>query len=309
MNIGPHLVVLSSLLLAGLCHTAAGAEPQPPQSSAPSDSRDADRAAVHAAVEALAGAFESRDGKSLAGNFTAEGEFRNVEGVVLRGREALEQAFTAFFARTPEVSAEVRSEALRFLSADSAIDEGIVTVRRGPANPARTARYEALVVREARSWKLAQLTETPVTVGPSIEDLSWLVGKWSSVGSDGAEIQTTYMWDPGKKFIFSRFTIKEQELAFGGTQVIGFDPATGVLHSWTFETNGGIGEADWQRDGDHWVLDSAGSTADGRSLVETNVLRRVNDDTFTWQSVRRTLDDTPLPDLAPVKVTRVKTEK
>jgi hypothetical protein len=87
------------------------------------------------------------------------------------------------------------------------------------------------------------------------------------------------------------------------------DPATGALHTWTFEADGGVGEADWNRDGDHWVLDAAGTSSDGRQLTETNILRRVNDDTFTWQSVDRTLDDNTIPDLPPVKVTRVKTEK
>jgi len=79
--------------------------------------------------------------------------------------------------------------------------------------------------------------------------------------------------------------IKEKNLALSGNQVIGVDPATGLLHSWTFESDGGVGEADWSRDGDHWVLDADGTLADGRSLTETNVLRRVNEDTFTWQSV------------------------
>ncbi len=70
-----------------------------------------------------------------------------------------------------------------------------------------------------------------------------------------------------------------------------------------------MGEADWSRDGDHWVLDADGTLPDGRTLTETNILRRVDDDTFTWQSVDRLLDDSELPDLAPVKVTRVKPKK
>jgi CheY-like chemotaxis protein len=45
---------------------------------------------------------------------------------------------------------------------------------------------------------------------------------------------------------------------------------------------------------------------DGRTIKQTNVLRRINDDTVTWQSVDRVLGDDEIPDLAPVKVTRVK---
>jgi len=39
------------------------------------------------------------------------------------------------------------------------------------------------------------------------------------------------------------------------------------------------------------------------------VLRRVNDDTFTWQSINRLLDDKEIADLPPVKVTRIKDQK
>jgi hypothetical protein len=77
-------------------------------------------------------------------------------------------------------------------------------------------------------------------------------------------------------------------------------------HSWTFEANGGIGEADWNRDDEHWVLKAAGTLSNGSTLKETNVLRRINDDTFTWQSVNRTLNGRPLADLPPVKIARIK---
>src|SRR5262249_4623400 len=125
----------------------------------------------------------------------------------------------------------------------------------------------------------------------------------------GAEIHTTYAWAPNKKFIHAQFTIKERDRTFVGTQVIGVDPATEGLHSWTFEADGGVGEADWNRDGDHWVLDAHGTLTDGRSLTETNILPRVNNDTFTWQSINRSLEDSELADLAPVKVTRLKPTK
>ncbi len=302
MRIGACLVFCTILLA-----NAAGGEPKSQPPSSPTDARAEDRAAIRQAIDAFAKAFEARDAKALAGHFTAEGEFQNVQGTTLRRREALERGFAEFFARTPEVAAQIQSDSLRFLSTDSAIDEGLVIVQRGPTNPAAKARYSALVVREAGVWLLAHLSESPAETQPSIADLGWLVGQWKSAGGGGAEMQTNYAWDPGKKFIYMRFTRKDADLALSGTQIIGLDPATGMIHSWTFETNGGIGEADWHRDDDHWVLDAAGTLADGRTLAETNVLRRVNDDTFTWQSINRMLDNAELPDLPPTKITRIKT--
>jgi uncharacterized protein (TIGR02246 family) len=273
----------------------------------PGAGRAEDASAAHAAIESLAKAFASRDAKALAAHWTSQGEYQNGD-VNVRGRSDLEAAFEAFFAKTPEVSATVHSDAVRFLSNDLAIDEGTVTVRRGPTEPTAKADYSALLVREDGKWRLARLSESSED-RTSVADLGWLVGDWKSAAGEGAEIQTTYKWAPNKKFLYVDFTLKEKELALSGRQVIGVDPATGALHSWTFEANGGVGEADWSPDGDHWVLSAEGSLTDGRTLTETNILRRINDDTFTWQSVDRRLDDEALPDLAPVKVVRVKPAK
>jgi hypothetical protein len=57
------------------------------------------------------------------------------------------------------------------------------------------------------------------------------------------------------------------------------------------------------------VLDATGTLADGRTLTETSILRRVSDDEFTWQSIDRSLEDDALTDLPPVKVTRLKPAK
>jgi hypothetical protein len=83
-------------------------------------------------------------------------------------------------------------------------------------------------------------------------------------------------------------------------------PSTGGLHMWTFEDSGGIGDADIERDGKKWIHTSRGSTADGRVVTATNILTPVNADSFLWQAVERTMDDESLPDLPPIKVTRVK---
>jgi len=109
-----------------------------------------------------------------------------------------------------------------------------------------------------------------------------------------------------RKFLQARFTVKEKDLTLSGNQIIGVDPATGAIHSWTFEADGGVGEGNWSLDGDHWLVDASGTLRDGRTLTETNVLRRVDADTFTWQSIERRLQDETIDDLAPVKVTRVK---
>jgi uncharacterized protein (TIGR02246 family) len=267
-----------------------------------------DEEAVGAALEGFVRAFEARDPKAMAAHWTEGAEYHNLEGRTVHGRDALEKAFVAYFARTPEVSAALRPDATRFLAPGAAMAEGSVTVRRGPVDPATRARYSALVLKEGDAWRIAQLTETPEP-GESIDDLEWLIGEWRSEAGQGAEVRTTYSWAPNRKFIHAEFTVEEPSMSLTGFQVIGVDPETQALRTWTFEANGGVAEADWARDGDHWVLDAAGTLPDGRTLTETNVLRRVDANTLTWQSVRRALEDEELPDLAPVKITRVEAKK
>ena len=304
------MLMLVGLGIVGLA--SAFAQDAKPKSQVPpppsNDVRAKDRTAIRDALASFTKSFEARDAKQVAAHWTAEGEHQTVHGDTVRGRDALEKGFSEFFAATPEVQAEIQPESLRFLSKDSAIEDGIVTIRKGDTEAPTHARYHALLVREEEGWRFAMLSESP-GVDVTIRDLEWLIGEWKSLSPAGADIRTTYTWDANKKFIQVEFRIKTAERTLTGKQVIGVDPATGHLHSWTFEANGGVGEADWSRDGDHWILDATGTLPDGSTLKESNILRRVDADTLTWQSTSRTFDDHEIPDLAPIKVIRIKTEK
>lgn len=301
-------VPLAILLAAGA--VVLGQNRPEPKAAAPAQDSDhaADRAAIRAMMQSFVKEFQAGNAKGLAAHWTTEGEYHNEAGQTVRGRESLEKSFAAAFAKSPERKAEVRPKALRFLSSTSAVDEGSVTISKGHAEPAKRSHYVALFCRDEGQWRLAMLTETP-DHEPSMDDLAWLIGSWKTVGDGAADIRTTYAWDANKKFIHVEFKITEKDKTLSGKQVIGVDPATGGIRSWTFESSGGVGEANWHADGDHWELHAQGSLPNGRHLSETNILRRVNDDAFTWQSIHRMLDDQEIADLAPVRVSRIKGEK
>lgn len=270
------------------------------------DPRAADRQAVQAAMKSLVAAIEAGDAKAVAALWTESGEYlRDGEGAV-HGRAALEKGFAAAFADKAKRRVRVTPGPVRFLARDLAIDEGTVTIQRGADEPALTSTYSLLLAREGTAWRIAQLREGPAEESSPLHDLAWLVGDWKSAAGESADVTTHYSWDESQKFLHVRFTMKEKDRALGGFQVIGMDPATGELHAWTFEAEGGVGQSVWRRDGSHWTIESTGTLVDGRTLTALNILRRVNDDTFTWQSTQRQLDGEDLPDLPPTKVTRVK---
>jgi len=123
----------------------AGSEPRAQAQAAAGDARAEDRAAVKASLESFVKAFVARDAEALAGQFTNEGEYHSVESTRVRGKEAIEKGFAAFFARSPEVTAEIHSDGLRFVSAqsaerDPASSNFVFPDRRSDLDPRRSRR-------------------------------------------------------------------------------------------------------------------------------------------------------------------------
>jgi hypothetical protein len=178
-------------------------------------------------------------------------------------------------------------------------------MRTGKEAPT-TSKYSVLHVREGGKWLMAVVREWP-SEGVSIRDLEWLVGTWEAK-NDETLVRTTYEWWGDKTFLRVSFTIKHKGRTIEGFQMIGKDRSTGQLRSWAFDPDGSFGEATWTRDGKKWMQESAGVLENGSVLAATNILTRIDDNTFTFQSVERSLDGEDIDDIAPVKVMRVKSK-
>src|SRR5438067_12343910 len=100
----------SGLWLGQACGQAGAKGKAPAQTTNVADARNEDRVAIRASLESFAKAFESRDAKALAAHWTAEGEYRRDDGMTIQGRLALEKAFGDFFAKTPDVKAQIQPQ-------------------------------------------------------------------------------------------------------------------------------------------------------------------------------------------------------
>src|SRR5262249_39586286 len=100
--------------------------------------------------------------------------------------------------------------------------------------------------------------------------------------------------------------VRQKGKSLSAVQMIGLDPATDTLRTWTFEHDGGIGEGTIAQDGRRWVFENRVTLADGSVLEATNILVPVNHDTITWQSINLTIDGEQFGNLPPMKLTRVK---
>jgi uncharacterized protein (TIGR02246 family) len=270
------------------------------------EDRPADRAAVRELTRQFARAFEKGDAAAVAATFTESGEYSSEDGQPIHGRAALAKAYADFFAKRVDLKLESKSNKIRFVGQDTAVEEGTFTAK-AKDQPTRASRYSALFVRQDGKWLIAMLKEwgDEATEEANINDIAWLIGTWESTGGDAAA-RTTYEWAPNKKFIIARYTITPKDgKPMVGTQILGVDPSTGTIRSWTFDADGGIGEATWTWDDGRWAIDSDATLADGSDTTALNFLTKTGDNTFTWKSVKRTLEGDDLPDIGPITVKRV----
>ncbi len=266
--------------------------------------RPKDRAEVNKAIEAFETAFTKGDAKAVAALWTTEGEYISDDGTTFNGRAALEKAYTEFFSKNPDNAMDVEIESIKFRSRDVAVVEGHFKLHKGKKKEFVTSKCSFLYTREDGKWLIAIAREWPGD-GLTVRDLEWLIGTWEAK-KEGTSVSTKYTWTANKSFIRGEFTIVQDGRTFAGMQMIGKDPETGLLHTWTFEDNGGIGDTDISREGKKWVHTARAVTTDGTIVTSTNIMTPVDNDTFLWQATGRTVDGDELPDLPPIKVTRVK---
>jgi hypothetical protein len=89
-----------------------------------------------------------------------------------------------------------------------------------------------------------------------------------------------------------------------GMQIIGWDASAKTIRSWAFDSDGGFTEATWAYKQDRWFVRNKGILADGRSASGVNVIKPLNADSFTWQTIERTAGGELLPNVDEVRIVR-----
>jgi uncharacterized protein (TIGR02246 family) len=266
-----------------------------------------DESAILASVKSYVAAYNRGDAKAVADHWSDRGEWISPAGERFRGRKAIEDALTAMFAEHKGVHLEVPSPSVRLVTADVAVEEGRARVVR-PGAPPSESTYLAIHVKQEGAWKLDSVRETELPAAPShfeqLQDLEWMIGDWIDQDEEST-VQTSVTWAKNKNFILASFRVSVPGMdELEGTQVIGWDPAANTIRSWLFDSDGGFGEGTWTRKGDGWVVKMSTVLPEGGRASATNIYTRVDDDTYTWQSVGRQVDGKYLPNVEEVKVVR-----
>jgi uncharacterized protein (TIGR02246 family) len=286
-----------------------GLSARPASAAAPGDNAN-DEAAIKKNAEAFIAAFDKGDAQAVAAFWTPDGDYVDETGRHMKGREEIEKAFAEFFSENKGLKARIHTESLRFVTPDVAIEDGVTSVSEPDGGPPSRARYTVVHVKKDGQWQLSSVRDTPYAPPSNYEhlkELEWAIGDWANESDKGGAARVSFEWAEGQNFIHGTFTdtFKNIEIS-GGTQTIGWDPIKKQLRSWTFDEDGGFGEATWTRDGDRWVIKSVLVLPDGKKVAATNIVTHVDADAITWQSKDRTVDGKPVPDIKEIKMKRAK---
>src|SRR5580704_5142156 len=267
-------------------------------------------AAIRATADAFVKFFNAGNAKGVASLWTPNGSVADEEGNVFKGRDAIEQQYAGLFKAHPTARMRVAIKSIEFPTPTTAIEDGVAQVVTRDSAPPSASRYTALHVQENGKWLMASVRESDMPVAsnfPHLQELGWLVGRWETK-SGGTTARSQIRWIANKSFIQRDFSVdRDGVLASSGTQIIGWDPRSEQIVSWTFDSSGGHGTSRWMATPEGWRIASAGVTFDGVPTSSIDRLIRVpgDDKVFGWRSADRKLGETKLPDIGEVVFDRV----
>jgi uncharacterized protein (TIGR02246 family) len=259
-------------------------------------------------------AYNKYDAKALAAMWSPEAVYVDPEtGNQAVGREEIEKEFADTFAELKDAKLEVDVKAIKFLSPNVAIEEGVARVVRPKEEPDESS-YTALFVKHDGKWLLDRVkeeegvapAEPPHSSFDHLKELEWMVGSWiDNDQDDNATIQTDCEWTKNKNFMTRSFAVViDNEVNMSGMQIVGWDPVAKHIRSWVFDSDGGFAEGKWTKKGDKWLIKQTGTLPDGSKSSSVNILKQIDNNSFTWQSVQRSVNGDLLPDVAEVTVVR-----
>lgn len=238
-------------------------------------------------------AYNQHDSKELASAFTAEGELIDEDGNVTRGRAAIAANFAEVFKAFPELSIEVDIDSIEILGSNIAFEEGVIHAKATADDLPAGSRFVALYVKQDGQWLILRSRDfhndadagTLPTNYDRLSELEWMVGDWADE-SQGSLVLSSCKWVDDKNYLLQEFQMRVAgETAMSGSMRIGWDPLSGQIKSWVFDSLGGYSEGLWTRlDATSWLVVSRGATRDREISTSTMTYRVVDDSTATWEA-------------------------
>jgi uncharacterized protein (TIGR02246 family) len=267
-------------------------------------------AAIAANGEAFIAAFQKGDAKALAAFWVPDGDYTDLTGRQIKGREAIEKAYAELFANNKGLKVGISSESLQFITPDVAVEEGVTELFPADGGSPSRARFSNVHVKKDGQWLLGSVKDsvfTPPSNYEHLRGLEWAVGEWAGESTQGAIEHVSLSWTETRNFIIGSFSTTVKNVSVGSAkQWIGWDPVGKRIRSWSFDDTGAFGEGTWNKDGDKWTIKSSTVLPDGKKAAATYIVGRADADAITLEAKDRTVDGNALPDVKEVKLKRIR---
>lgn len=285
---------------------------KPPAPAAQLPESPADLAAIHAASDAFVDAFNKGDAKAVAALWTEDGDYIDESGNAFAGRDAIEKVYADFFADNPDARIRIAIDSVRLVRGNEAIEDGRTMLDPPLSGSPAIGKYTATHVKVDGKWLMSTVRdmriETPSAFS-NVADLEFLIGVWTAE-EHGVKMESVCRWVANKSFVQRSYTVTQIDgTTVSGVQMIGWNAGEGHVQSWDFSPDGGHAVGIWSPIADGWSAAVRGVTGDGVPTAAVNLLKRLDDNAYVWQSVSRTLGETSLPDTDEVVLKRGDTKR
>ena len=301
---------LSATLLLGYTGVGSAQQPAPARPASTPATPNAAEAPVRDLLRAFAAAYTKADAKALTALFADDASLVDSAGGETRGRDAIGTMYADSLGQVPGLKLDSDVKEVRFVTPDVARVDGRSRLATGTGDATEYTRFHALVVRSGGKWLISELRDYPAPpedVAPyeRLRELEWMVGEWVDE-SENAKINATVKWGDNKSILIRTYSVNIRgEQPKTGIMIIGWDPSTGQIKSWVFDSEGGNGEGLWTRTGEHeWVVKAQGVLRDGRPTSATQIHTMLNKDSAKASSIDRIIGGQIAPDIEGVIMVR-----
>jgi uncharacterized protein (TIGR02246 family) len=252
--------------------------------------------AIRAAAREYQAALAKGDAEAVARFWTPDGSFIDEQGRPHPASELAAEATLQARGNEPTKQEGITST-IRLLTPDVALEDGTSAVDL-PGGAQSRGHFHAVWVKRDGRWLIASLCEVPIEPSAEVDlaELGWMVGNWSAREGD-ADLQAAVHWNATGTFLLRDLKVMQNgSVVFRSTLRIGIDPRTGKLASWTFDSDGGLGEATWTKQGNAWIAQSTGVLADGQKTAGTHVISHGGANTLVWKTLGGSVSGQPIED-------------
>jgi uncharacterized protein (TIGR02246 family) len=270
---------------------------------------DAEKA-VRAHAVRFTEAFNKKDAKAVAAFWSENGTWSDpAADLRIEGRKALQENYESFFEESPEANLELDLVSVKVVSDDLAIEEGRATIVY-PGEAPSISGYTAIHRKDGDQWLMEHVVESQIpeteSHPPGLEELAWLEGEWIDQ-TETSSIHFENTWVAGGSYLRRDFTVFiGNRVDMSGVEVVGWDPIGKRIRSWVFDSEGGFGELFWRKgsEPDIWVKKASATSHNGEQSSAIHVMKKLDEDHYSFKAVARQRDGLPLPNIDEVTVSR-----